>query len=208
MARGVFRKVATIALGSCLALAAVPAAAQFSDSYNFLKAIKERDGTAATKFLSEPGSTIVNTKDKTTGDSALHLVVARRDTVWMQWLIGKGANVNARNARGQTPLQIASDLGYVEGVETLLKYGARVDEQNATGETPLVSAVHRRDGTLVRLLLKNGANADRADNSGRSARDYAALMGAGAGMVAEIERGEAERKKAGPSAEGTYGPGA
>jgi uncharacterized protein len=54
--------------------------------------------------------------------------------------------------------------------------------------------------------MKNGANADKTDNSGRSARDYAALMGPSAGVLAEIERGEADRKAAGGD-KGTYGPG-
>jgi ankyrin repeat protein len=68
-----------------------------------------------------------------------------------------------------------------------------------------MAAVHRRDIGMIRLLLKNGANADRSDNSGRSARDYAKLMGSTAGVMAEIERAEAERKSS-PSQE-TYGPG-
>ena len=46
---------------------------------------------------------------------------------------------------------------------------------DATGETPLISAVHRRDTAMMRVLLKGGADPDRADNSGRSARDYARL---------------------------------
>ena len=39
-----------------LALLATPAAAQFNDGYNFLKAVKDRDGTEATKLLDKPGS--------------------------------------------------------------------------------------------------------------------------------------------------------
>ena len=45
-----------------------------------------------------------------------------------------------------------------------------------------------------------------SSNSGRSAREYARMMGGSAGVLAEIERAEAERK-AGPAAKGTYGPG-
>ncbi len=200
----VFRRLALF-VAAGLALVAVPAAAQFSDGFNFLKAVKDRDGTKATEFLDEPGTTLVNTRDQSTGQSALHIVVQRRDETWTKFLLERGANPNAIDKRGNTPLAIASSLGFVEGVELLLKRGARVDVANSAGETPLISAVHRRDIAMVRLLLKNGANADGTDNSGRSARDYAKLMGSTGGVITEIERAEAERKVA--PAQDSYGPG-
>lgn len=206
MRGGVIRK-AGLALALVGSVLAAPASAQFSDSYNFLKAVKERDGTEATKFLNEPGTTIVNTRDLSSGETALHYVVQRRDEVWTRFLLQRGANPNIADRNGITPLTIAAGLGFVEGVEQLVKAGARVDTTNAAGETPLIAAVHRRDGAIIRLLLKNGASPDRADNSGRTARDYATLMGPAAGVLQEIERAEAERKSKGVD-QGTYGPGA
>lgn len=206
MAGGVFRKAGlAIALG--IAGLSAPATAQYSDAYNFLKAVKDRDGTEATKFLNEPGSTVVNTRDLANGQTALHIVVARRDETWTRFLLQRGANPNIADKNGATPVSIAASLGFVEGVEALVKAGGRIDTTNASGETPLIAAVHRRDSALIRLLMKNGANADRSDNSGRSARDYAKMMGGSAGVLAEIERGEAERK-ATKAEQGTYGPGA
>ena len=38
------------------------ASAQFSDSYNFLKAVRDRDGSKATDLLSKPGTVIVDTR--------------------------------------------------------------------------------------------------------------------------------------------------
>lgn len=206
MQRGVIRK-AGVALAMVVASLAAPATAQFSDSYNFLKAVKERDGTVATKFLNEPGTTIVNTRDLSNGETALHFVVQRRDEVWTKFLLQRGANPNIADKNGITPLTIAASLGFVEGVEQLVKAGARIDATNAAGETPLIAAVHRRDMPLIRLLLRNGASPDRADNSGRTARDYATLMGPAGGVLQEIERAEAERTSKGAD-KGTYGPGA
>ena len=204
MPRGFIRKSAAAA-ALVLALAATPADAQFNDGFNFLKAVKDRDGTEATKFLDKPGSTLVNTSDQSNGETALHIVVRRRDEPWTQFLLQRGADPNKADKRGVTPLSIAAGLGFAEGVEQLLKRGANVDVTDSAGETPLIAAVHRRDIGIIRLLLKNGADADRPDNSGRSARDYAKLMGTSSGLLGEIERAEAERKTS--PGQDTYGPG-
>ncbi|MFM2302569.1 MAG: hypothetical protein RLZZ84_2305 [Pseudomonadota bacterium] len=195
------RPIAALAI-LLAAATAIPAQAQFSDSYKFLDAVRKKEGDKVTNALNEPGTQIINTKDYTTGQTALHIVVARRDLVWIQFLVGKGANVNARDNRGVTPLVQAVEIGFVEGVDELIKSGARVDDANNTGETPLISAVHRRDLSLVRLLIKAGANADRPDNSGRSARDYATLDGKNSPVLGEIER--ATKETGAPKK--TYGP--
>ena len=191
-----------VALIGAVAVAA-PAAAQFPTGYKFLEAVKKKDGAAVTDALNQPGSTVVNTRDATSGDTALHLVVARRDVTWIKFLAARGANVNARNARGETPLQLASNMGFVEGIEALLGLGAKVDEPNQTGETPLIAAVHRKDAEMARLLLKAGADYKRSDNSGRSALDYATLDGRSNPVLAEIETA---MKAPSAAKAATYGP--
>jgi uncharacterized protein len=169
LTRGPMALLAALAL-----LLPVAASAQFSDSYNFLKAVRERDGDKATQFLNEPGSTIVNTKDITSGESALHIVTARRDLTWMGFLLQRGANPNARDKNGITPLMLATNLRFVDGAELLLGRKAQIDATNNSGETALIRAVQLRDLAMVRLLLKNGANPDKQDTiAGQSARDYA-----------------------------------
>ncbi len=181
---------------------ASPAQAQFSDGYKFLEAVKKKEGDKVEKYLSEPGSTLINTRDVSTGRGAVHVVTERRDITWLQYLVQKGANVNLRDDRGVTALQIATGLGWIEGVEFLVENKADVDSSNNTGETPLIDAVHRGDMQLVRILLKGGANPDRADNSGRSARDYAKL-GKSPQLLATIE---ANAKPPSEKATKVYGP--
>jgi len=193
--------LATALIGA-VALAA-PASAQFPTGYKFLEAVKKKDGQAVTDALNQPGSTVVNTRDATSGDTALHLVVSRRDVTWIKFLASRGANVNARNVKGETPLQLASNMGFVEGIEALLDLGAKVDEPNQTGETALIAAVHRRDAMMARALLKAGADYKRSDNSGRSAFDYATLDGRGNPVLAEIETA---MKKPSAAKAATYGP--
>lgn len=188
-----------------LMMVSTPAQAQFSIGYRFLEAVKKKDAEKVNTMLEGAGTTVINTRDVTSGETALHVVTARRDTTWMSFLLGKGANPNIKDVRGRTPLVIASDLGFVEGAQLLVSNKARIDESNDAGETPLISAVHRRQTEMMRILLKAGANPDKADNSGRSARDYAKLDGDGSQLVAIIEE-NAKPRAAGQNNKPTYGP--
>ncbi len=176
----VFRNWARVGILSLAALSSVAVAqlGGLSDGYKFLKAVRERDSTVVTTMVEEPGSSsIINTRDQTSGETALHVVAERRDTVWIRFLTDYGANPNIANKEDVTPLMISARFGHIDGVIAFLEAGARIDPITATGETPLIFAVHSRDIALVRVLLANGANPDRTDNSGRSARDYVALIG-------------------------------
>lgn len=170
----------------------VPAAAQFSDSYNFLKAVKDRKGEEAEKFINEPGSgsVIINTRDDGSGETALHIVTQRRDADWLGYLLGKGANPNLSDKKGVTPLMLAVQLGWADGADLLIKLKAQVDATNKSGETALIRAVQLRNAEMVRLLLKAGANPDKQDSvAGYSARDYATQDGRGNAILAIIESG-------------------
>jgi uncharacterized protein len=166
-----------------------PAAyAQFSDSYNFLKAVKDRKGEEAEKFLSEPGSVIINTRDGSTGETALHIVIQRRDSTWLGYLLQKGANPNLADKKGTTPLMLATQMGYVDGIDWLVRKKAVVDQTNRSGETALILAVQLRNPEAVRALLKAGANPDKTDSrAGYSARDYAKQDGRASAIAAIIE---------------------
>lgn len=151
------------------------ASAQFSDSYNFLKAVRDRDGTKATEILSKPGTVIVDTRDVSTGETALHIVTKRRDTTWLSFLLSRGAKPDVRDRDGNTPLLLAAQIGFLDGADLLLKRRAMVDSTNGQGETPLILAVQQRDVAFVRLLLAAGANPAKTDRAtGLSALGYAA----------------------------------
>lgn len=165
-----------------------PVAAQFSDSYNFLKAVKDRKGEEAEKFLADPGSVIINTRDGTTGQSALHIVVERRDSTWLGYLLQKGANPNIADKKGTTPLMLATQLNFIDGIDWLVTKKAQVDQTNRSGETALIFAVQLRNAEAVRALLKAGANPDKKDNrAGYSARDYAKQDGRASAIAAILE---------------------
>lgn len=155
-------------------LIATPAAAQFqSKSYKFLQAVKDAKGQEVIDMLDEPGQTIINTKDPTTGEGALHIVLKRGDETYLRYLLQRGADPNLRDGRGNTPLLLAVEAGQVGCIDALLAGGANPNLANASGETPLIRAVQRRDIGMVRTLLAAKANPDQTDTlAGKSARDY------------------------------------
>ena len=199
------RSIIAAAAGAVLALGAPVAAQSYSDGYLFLQAVEKRDVKKADELIGKPGSTIINSRDLTSGRTGLHIAADRRDVVWLVYLLNRGANPNIADTRGVTPLMRASQVGFFEGIQSLLTKGARVDDANSTGETPLILAVHRRDLPMMRALLKAGADPDRTDNSGRSAREYAALEGKNSTLLAEIER-SAKSGTSRQAAADTYGP--
>ena len=191
-----------LAAAAALSLAGAPALAQlnFSNSYTFLKAVKERDGDKVTSLLASPSSVVINTRESGTGNAALHIVTRERDLTWLNFLLGKGAKADIENEAGETPLIIATQIGWIEGADALLRRGARVNFANGRGETPLIRAVQTRDVAMVRLLLSRGADPKHTDSvAGYSAIDYAKRDGRAAAVLKLLEEpAKPEREVAGP----------
>jgi ankyrin repeat protein len=188
-------------LAALLAVTAVPAPAQFSESHNFLKAVRERDSNKVTEIVSNGSSTAINTRDRGTGEGALHILVRGRDLNWLNFLLARGARPDLADNDGNTPLTVAAQIGWVEGAEALLARRANVNAANARGETPLIMAVHRRDAAMVRLLMSRGANASWTDSAaGLSALDYARRDSRAAQILRLLEaRPQPARPVAGPT---------
>ena len=176
MTRAMGRLIPAIA-AAVLGVAAMtaPASADIGGpAYQFMKSVKDKDLYKANTLLSEPGAAIVDYRDPDTGESALHMVVKRRDVTWINFLLGKGANPNVEDRSGNTPLILAASQGFSDGVSALISGKADVNRRNRSGETPLIKAVQALNTPTVRVLMAAGAKPDLSDHvTGYSALDYA-----------------------------------
>ncbi len=204
MVRGVRRGWAKWAAGLALAGVAAPVMAQglgTSPGYSFLKAVKDRDGTKVQEALDKPGTTVASARDDN-GDTALHIVVKRRDIAWVRYMLAKGAPMDARDRQGNTPLLDAAQIGFVEGLQQLLDVGAAVDLANNRGETPLIIATQQHDIASVRALIGHGADPRETDHvAGMSALDYAKRDGRSDVIVKVLEEAKpvVKKKVSGPT---------
>ena len=72
---------------------------------------------------------------------------------------------------------IASRIGNIDGVKTLLERGVNIDIQNDYGENALTWASVNDNLDVVKMLLEKGANIDIQDNNEFTALMMASLNG-------------------------------
>jgi ankyrin repeat protein/uncharacterized membrane protein YfcA len=92
-------------------------------------------------------------------------------------VVRKRANVNARNAAGDTPLHAAVEKGMLALTKVLLEHGANVRARARSGETALHLAALHTEPSFVDLLLAAGADPAARTDAGESVLMWAALSG-------------------------------
>ncbi len=94
----------------------------------------------------------------------LHDAARSGDLAKARALIGEGALIDARSARGETPLILAILAGNEAIAELLIEHGAAVDARNTGGFTPLHAAAYAGDRAMAELLIERGADVNDARN--------------------------------------------
>ena len=87
-------------------------------------------------------------------------------------LLEKGANIEAKDSYGNTPLVWASWSGYIEVVKLLIEKGADIEVKNNYGFTPLIWASQNGRIEVVKLLVEKGADIEAKDINGETFYSY------------------------------------
>lgn len=101
-------------------------------------------------------------------DAALLDAVSKGDFARMQALLAQGANVNAGDKDGTTPLMMAAINGHVSVVQAILDKGADVNARDKDGFTALWDAASEGHLQVVHVLLARGADVNARNNEGKT----------------------------------------
>ena len=104
-------------------------------------------------------------------------------------LIEKGAEVNAKDNDGWTPLIMAARSGHIETAKFFVDNGAEVNAKDNDGWTSLIWAVWFGHTETAKLLIENGAEVNAKDNFGRTPLIWAASNGHTEAAKCLIEKG-------------------
>ena len=112
------------------------------------------------------------------GETLLHIaVVGGWDVAVTQALITAGANVNAKNMAGSTPLHDAPFAKSIAVVQFLVARGAHVNAKNSNGLTPLHNAALAENVEVAQFLISKKADVNAKDNVGGTPLHAAADQG-------------------------------
>ncbi|CDI86295.1 ankyrin repeat-containing protein, conserved, putative [Eimeria praecox] len=89
---------------------------------------------------------------------ALHFAASNNKTRLCRQMLAAGAEVEALNIEGATPLHLACVSGALDTVKLLVERGADINAPTLAGETPLLLAGYWLRGDILSWLLQKGAN--------------------------------------------------
>ena len=125
---------------------------------------------------SAPAVVLAQPRTADTSASALHWAAYRNDLDAVKRLLAEGADPNAANRFGVTPLHEAATVGNAAMLEALLDAGGDANAAFGEGETVLMTAARAGDTASVKTLLAHGGKPDATENwHGQTALMWAAM---------------------------------
>jgi ankyrin repeat protein len=174
----------TLALGAWWLYGGIVATGRREAAAAFIAAA-ERGDLATVRKMADDNPVFVNASESHDDDSTVKwpITVAAKElhADVVEFLLSRGAIVNAETDNGSTPLHEAGEkhaysddtisAKRVATIKALLAHGASVDAKNALDRTPLMINAH--DAKAVALLIDHHANVKAHDSWGLTPLHYA-----------------------------------
>ena len=141
-----------------------------SDGRTPLHLAARRHSLDIVEYLIAKGA-LVNATTPRTFNTPLYDAAAnkwREGTKIAEFLLVKGAKIDAKNHDDYTPLHFAAESGTRERVELFLRAGADLHSRTNGGLTPLHCAARGNNRDAAELLVSKGADLNGKDNEGRT----------------------------------------
>jgi ankyrin repeat protein len=122
----------------------------------------------------------IATSQEGAGES-FYAAIRANDLPRLDGMLAAGANVNAKDERGITPLMYTAWVGSVDAMRRLLDRGADPNLSNSSGSTALMLSA--TEIVKLRLLKDRGARVNAASARGRTALFLAAMSDRSADIV-------------------------
>lgn len=135
-----------------------------------------QEGLEWVKFLIEKGKIALNCRRQDGRTELSHFIKCfpqNEKTAVFDYLVKHGADINATDKDGNSPIFYACDHKNLVLLESLFKLNCKKDIQNKDGQTPLIKLVKSRSLQFVEKMVESGADVNYLDSKKRNALHWA-----------------------------------
>ena len=139
----------------------------------FIKAVKDGNAASVKEMLAKDASLVKAKSTDGIDEITLNMAAFSGKKDICDLLIKAGADVNFKDAYGNTPLHNAARTNYKDVIDLLLENKADINAKNGSGESVVFYAAYFQNSDLVKYLITKGADKNIPNSSGQTPLEMA-----------------------------------